>query len=124
MSEIKNKTFEDKCKLLGNKLLIIKDILDSSFMKELEFEFSSLSAVRSISVDKKLLLFSLYHILDDDYISNLKRRLESTIELIAQDYYANFGMTDFGLDNLLDTPTPQDLEGIDTPPKWLDLPVE
>ena len=68
MSEIKNKTFEDKCKLLGNKLLIIKDILDSSFMKELEFEFSSLSAVRSISVDKKLLLFSLYYLADDDHL--------------------------------------------------------
>lgn len=123
MGEIKNKTFEDKCKLLGNTLLKIKDILESGFMREVEIEFSSLSAVRSISVDKKFLLFSLYHILDDDYISNLKRRLKSTIELIAQDYYANFGMTDFGLDDLLDKPTPQDLECIDTPPKRLDLPV-
>ena len=228
MSEIKNKTFEDKCKLLGNKLLIIKDILDSSFMKELEFEFSSLSAVRSISVDKKfllfslyylagddylfyefklslkekirsiakdyyvsdfaeyfkvkddqlpqdllhdewigiynktfedkckllgntllkikdimesglreqllgtscvsldktLLLFSLYYLVDDDYILKLRRRLESSIGLIAYDYYVNFGMTDFGLDNLLDTPTPQDLQDIDTPipPLELDLP--
>lgn len=224
MSEIKNKTFEDKCKLLGNKLLIIKDILDSSFMKELEFEFSSLSAVRSISVDKKLLLFSLYYLagddylfyefklslkekirsiakdyyvsdfaeyfkvkddqlpqdllhdewigiyktfedkckllgntllkikdimesglreqllgtscvsldktlllfslyylVDDDYICKLRRRLESSIGLIAYDYYVNFGMTDFGLDNLLDTPTPQALQ-MQTAAARLDLP--
>lgn len=121
MGEIKNKTFEDKCKLLGNKLLIIKDILDSSFMKELEFEFSSLSAVRSISVDKKLLLFSLYYLVDDDYICKLRRRLESSIGLIAYDYYVNFGMTDFGLDNLLDTPTPQALQ-MQTAAARLDLP--
>lgn len=102
INDIYNKTFEDRCKLLGNTLLKIKDILESG----LKVELLGTSCVSSL--DKTLLLFSLYHILDDDYISNLRRRLESTINLIAYDYYVNFGMTDFGLNDLLDTP-PQDL---------------
>lgn len=102
INDIYNKTFEDRCKLLGNTLLKIKDILESG----LKVELLGISCVSSL--DKTLLLFSLYHILDDDYISNLRRRLESTINLIAYDCYANFGMTDFGLNDLLDTP-PQDL---------------
>ena len=75
--EIYNKTFEDKCKLLGNTLLKIKDILESG----LRVELLGTSCVSSL--DKTLLLFSLYYLVDDDYICKLRRRLESSIGLIT-----------------------------------------
>lgn len=105
MSEIKNKTFEDKRNLLGNTLLKVNDILSSDFRRELE----SLSP-SSMSMDKKLLLFSLYHLMNDDYLFyNFKMLLKEKVAQIAECYYFNFGLTDFRLCDLPPQDLPRDL---------------